>query len=311
MKRIELLMILLCCSSISGCALLDSLFSSDEDVARQATLEQTNNVEQDEINVENELEEISKRRLSAKNEQKKNKNQQSNTFKAAEKSKKTQYTGYAIVVPAPEFKGATSSDSWMSQFLQDSLTSQFAALSGMTVLDRKNEDVAIAEQKLQERGYNSFENAAEIGKITNARYVLAGSIQQLPSRYALTFRVNDIETNEVKAAFQGQYSAEKIENGKAVEDIILSLFEALSISIDESRLKSISNEGSTLKSTKALAQGMAAENNGELFDALLYLIDSSESGNEEAEVRFINALRSETPLSIKEKSEYYKKQIEK
>lgn len=223
----------------------------------------------------------------------------------------TQYSGSAIAIPTPEFKNANKGDAWMSQFLQDSLTSQFATLSGMTVLDRKNEDVAITEQKLQERGYTTFENAVEIGKMTNAQYVLAGSIQRLPTRYALTFRVNDIETNEVKSAFSGQYTVQDIENGTAIQDIISKLFDGLDIPITDKQLAGISNNSSALYGTKTLAQGMMAENTGDLVEAVSYFIDSSEFGNREADARIVEALQSETPMNIKEQANYYKMQIAK
>ncbi|MGP1576661.1 MAG: hypothetical protein ACTTH7_04090 [Treponema sp.] len=51
----------------------------------------------------------------------------------------------------------------MPQFLQDSLTGHCVTLSGMTVLDRKNESVVIAEQKLSKSGYYSDDNAAVVG----------------------------------------------------------------------------------------------------------------------------------------------------
>lgn len=223
----------------------------------------------------------------------------------------TQYSGSAIAIPTPEFKNANKGDAWMSQFLQDSLTSQFASLSGMTVLDRKNEDVAITEQKLQERGYTTFENAVEIGKMTNAQYVLAGSIQRLPTRYALTFRVNDIETNEVKSAFSGQYTVQDIENGTAIQDIISKLFDGLDIPITDKQLAGISNNSSALYGTKTLAQGMMAENTGDLVEAVSYFIDSSEFGNREADARIVEALQSEAPMNIKEQANYYKMQIAK
>lgn len=136
------------------------------------------------------------------------------------KPQQTQYSGKAIAIPAPQFQKSTASDAWIPQFLQDTLTGHFASFSGMTVLDRKNEAAVIAEQKLSESGYYSADNAAAFGQMTNAEYVLTGSIQKLPTRYALSFRVNDITTNEIKASFNGQYGMSDIDREGCGDSLI-------------------------------------------------------------------------------------------
>lgn len=226
-------------------------------------------------------------------------------------SKKTQYSGKAIAIPTPQFQKSTSSDSWIPQFLQDSLTDHFASLSGMTVLDRKNESVVIAEQKLSESGYYSDDNAVAFGQMTNAEYVLTGSIQKLPTRYALSFRVNDITTNEIKASFNGQYGMSDIENGNAVKDAVIALLEGLDITLTQAQIAHLTNNRSAISATQKLAQGMAAEKEGDFITALSFLTDSSEGGNNEANTVISAMLSSSTPASIRERAAYYKAQTDK
>lgn len=230
---------------------------------------------------------------------------------AAPLPQKTAYAGKTIAVPAPQFEKSTAADSWMTQFLQDSLTGQFAVLSGMTVLDRKNESVVIAEQKLAESGLYSFDNAAAFGQLANAEYVLTGSVQKLPSRYALTFRVNDITTNEIKASFNGQYTPADIENGKAVQDAVIDLFKGLGIPLTQQQIAGITKNRSAVTGTKKLAQGMAAEKSGDFITALSFLSDSSESGNREAASVISGMLSVSTPANIRERANYYKEQTAK
>lgn len=225
--------------------------------------------------------------------------------------KNTKYKDKTIAILAPQFEKALKNDIWMSQFLQDSLTGQFARLSDMKVLDRKNESVIIAEQKLSESGHYSFDNAAAFGQLTNAEYVLTGTIQKLPTLYSLTFRVNDISTNEIKASFNGQYAPVDIENGKAVSEIIQDLFNGLEIPLSETELKSITKNKSETSNIKNLAQGMAAEKNGDLVTALSFLTDSSELGNKEAATVISEMLSVSTPTNIRERANYYKEQISK
>ena len=221
------------------------------------------------------------------------------------------YKGKVIAIPSLKMEQQNQQNSWIPQFLQDSLTGHFASLSGMTVLDRKNESVILTEQKLSESGLYSTDNAAEFGQLTSAEYVLTGSIQKLPSRYALNLRVNDITTNEVKASFNGQYSLADIENGAAVKDAIVDLFNGLGIALSERQITGLTKNQSAASSTKNLAQGMAAQKNGDFITALNFLTDSSEGGNTEASTVISSMLNSQIPQDIQQRAAYYKEQTAK
>lgn len=221
------------------------------------------------------------------------------------------YKGKVIAIPSLKMEQPNAENSWIPQFLQDSLTGHFASLSGMTVLDRKNESVILTEQKLSESGLYSTDNAAEFGQLTSAEYVLTGSIQKLPSRYALNLRVNDITTNEVKASFSGQYSLADIENGAAVKDAVVDLFNGLGIALSERQITGLTKNQSTASSTKSLAQGMAAQKNGDFITALNFLTDSSEGGNTEASTVISSMLNSQIPQDIQQRAAYYKEQTAK
>ncbi len=221
------------------------------------------------------------------------------------------YKGKVIAIPSLKMEQQNQQNSWIPQFLQDSLTGHFASLSGMTVLDRKNESVILTEQKLSESGLYSTDNAAEFGQLTSAEYVLTGSIQKLPSRYALNLRVNDITTNEVKASFNGQYSLADIENGAAVKDAVVDLFSGLGIALSERQITGLTKNQSAASSTKSLAQGMAAQKNGDFITALNFLTDSSEGGNTEASTVISSMLNSQIPQDIQQRAAYYKEQTAK
>ena len=233
------------------------------------------------------------------------------TRQAEPEAQKTQYSGKAVAIPVPQFQKSTVSDAWMPQFLQDTLTGHFASFSGMTVLDRKNEAVVIAEQKLNESGYYSADNAAAFGQMTNAEYVLTGSIQKLPTRYALSFRVNDITTNEIKASFDGQYGMSDIENGNAVKDAVITLLKGLDITLTKTQIAHLTNNRSAINATQRLAQGMAAEKEGDFITALSFLTDASEGGNNEANTVISAMLSISPPTNIREQAAYYKTQINK
>lgn len=223
-------------------------------------------------------------------------------------TKENTFSRKAIAIPTPTFDNVTSADAWMPQFIQDSLTNNFARLSNMRVVDRRNEQLAIAEQKLGESGFYDFDSAAQIGQMTNAEYLLAGNIQKLRDSYSMSFRVNNITTNEIAASFSGRYSVAEIENGVAVRDAVVELFAGLGIPLTDSQINSITADKKKNDAVKKLAEGNAYEKADDYFVAISMYI---ESGEEEASQNVQRILDDNIPNSIKERAAYYNNQQKK
>lgn len=83
----------------------------------------------------------------------------------------------------------------------------------------------------------------------NAEYVLTGSVQKLPTRYALSFRVNGITTNEIKASFNGQYGMSDIENGNAAKDAVIALLKGLDITLSQTQIAHLTKNRSVINAT--------------------------------------------------------------
>lgn len=178
--------------------------------------------------------------------------------------------GMTIAVLSPEFSGDTN-DAWIPQSLQDNLTGLFALYSKMSVLDRKNEAVAVAEQALSESGFYSEENAAQIGRMTNAQYITVGSVKKTGGAYECNFRVNEVETNEIKAAAVGRYPLSALENGTAVKEIARQLLSGLSIGFSDAELNRLTQkDDAEVKSVTMLAKGDAANKAEKYIEALSF-----------------------------------------
>ena len=239
------------------------------------------------------------------------------TVQQSDLQKKKRYDGAGIViaVPVPQIKSEQKTDKWIGQFVQDSITTNLARYSKMTVLDRANEQLTIAEQSLSESGYYSEENAAELGHMTNAQYVLAGSIQNVSGIYAVNFRVNDITTNEIKSSYANRYTLKQIESGFAVQEISREIITGLGIDLDEKSLAELSSiDNKTVSANQNLAKGAAAENGEDYLSAILFFSKAQETDPEKTEAAssIQNILGSTIPTeSIKARIEYGKAQIAK
>ena len=222
--------------------------------------------------------------------------------------------GIVIAVPAPVLRGAGSADSWWPQFFQDRITGDLARFSAMTVLDRSNESLAIAEQKLSETGFYSDNDMVELGNMTNARYIVAGNIQNTGGIYSVSFRINDIETNVIQASFSGRYGKTDMESGKAAKEAVKELLAGMGIELTEEGEKALlAIQPVDVRATAQLARGVTAEKNGNIVEALGFLIEAGNSNTTRTEAnRNIQSFFVDIPTGgIKERVDYGQMQIDK
>lgn len=231
------------------------------------------------------------------------------------KAEKPQYKGdgVRIAISAPSFGDTSKEKNWIPFYVQDSLTRNFAHYTKMTVLDRTNESVIKAELLLSESGEYSDENAVQYGQLTNAQYLVVGNIMKLQSSYDFSFRINDIETNEIRSTASGRYSTIEIENGLAINEITKQLLEGLGIGLSQKEIAELEKINSqTGFSSQNLARGMAAERNGNYVEALDFYFKTNGDTQAIAQQNVQLLLNGTIPTdSIKEKAAFYKKQQEK
>ena len=217
-----------------------------------------------------------------------------------------------IAVTLPQTRNVGQSSTWIPQYLQDSLTGNFANYSKMTVLDRSNENLIKAEQELSESGFYTDENAVQFGQMTNAALVVVGSIQQIGGMYEVNFRINDITTNEIKAGFNNRYDYSDIENGMAVNEITKTLLEGLGIELSENEKTALSKVNKTEDaSVQNLAKGMTAEKSNDYITALVAYSQVEGSTKNEAQKNINMMLGTFDSASLNNRLAYYESQINK
>ena len=215
--------------------------------------------------------------------------------------------GLTVAVLPPELNGG---EEWMQQSFQDNITSLLARHTDMTVLDRKNEDLMIAQQELSESGLYSEENAVEIGQMTNAQYVVVGSIRRLSTAYECNFRVNETATNEIRAASTGRHSLGDMESGAAVRQIVQELFGGLGIQLSEAELAALQKK-TDVESTSItmLAKGAQAQAAEDYIQAVLYYNQVEGAFQQEAQDSTTQMLSAtQENLTVRQRQQYYQTQ---
>ena len=235
------------------------------------------------------------------------KGEEKNSSKASKTESLYKGKGLAIAVLPPELRGG---EPWMKQSFQDNLTSLLAGYTDMTVLDRKNEDLIIAQQELSETGLYSEENAVEIGQMTNAQYVVVGSIQKLSASYECNFRVNETATNEIRSASISRHSLADMESGVAVRQIVQELFGGLGIQLTKAEQTALQKKNDVEStSITMLAKGDQAQAAEDYIQAVLYYNQVEGAFQQEAQDSTTRMLSvTQENLTVRQRQQYYQTQ---
>jgi tetratricopeptide (TPR) repeat protein len=186
--------------------------------------------------------------------------------------------GIKLAVLEPSGKGLLESEKWMLSMIQSSITGYFQRFSAMTIIDRQNLEKILGEQKQSMSGNYKDEDFISIGKLTNARYILAGSITKTANTYMLELAVTDAESGERKASYPPKaVSPFAIENLSAIKEATAELLKQLGVNLTEQGRKELNSEANTAQilAETALAKGIAAQNKGTVVEALSYYIQAA------------------------------------
>ena len=199
--------------------------------------------------------------------------------------------GMRLAVLEPAGRGLSANEQWVPSLIQGSLTSDFNRYSAITVIDRQNLETILAEQNQSMSGNYSDDDFISIGKLTNARYVLAGSINRTPNAIMLELAITDAETGERKASYApNAVSIEALENLSAVREATADLLAQLGVTLTENGLADLTRPVAVaqVQSQTALARGITANRQGSIVEAMHYFSESVSfnAGFPEADQRF-------------------------
>jgi len=187
--------------------------------------------------------------------------------------------GIRLAVLEPTGKGLSATEQHIPSMIQSSITGDFNRYSAMTIIDRQNLEKILGEQKQSLSGNYSDDDYISIGKLTNARYILAGSITKTASAYMLELAVTDVESGERKASYPPKaVSPFALENLSAIKEASTDLLGQLGVRLTEQGRRELNTAANTtqIQAETALAKGIAAERQGTVVEALSYYIQAND-----------------------------------
>jgi hypothetical protein len=185
--------------------------------------------------------------------------------------------GISIAVLQPVGKDLRDDEAWILALVQGSLTGDFQRNTAMTVTDRQNLDAILEEQTLSASGNFSDEDYVRIGAMTNAQYVLIGSIQKLPAGYMLDLAISDSSSGERKASFPPRVcSMQELMELGVIKEATIELLEQMGVTLTPDTLAQLRAVKPASSSAEvSLAKGVTAQRSGTVVEALDYYYKAS------------------------------------
>jgi len=186
--------------------------------------------------------------------------------------------GIRLAVLEPTGKGLSTNEQWILSMIQSSITGDFQKFSAMTIIDRQNLEKILSEQKQSISGNYSDDDYIRIGKLTNTRYILAGSITKTSSTFVLEFAITDAESGERKASYPPKATSPlALENLSIIKEATAELLRQLGVQLTDVGLKELNSTANIaqVKAETALAKGIEAQKQGTIVEALSYYIQAN------------------------------------
>jgi hypothetical protein len=198
--------------------------------------------------------------------------------------------GLRLAVLEPVGKGLSANEQWMLSLVQGSLTADINRFSAITVADRQNLETVLAEQSQALSGNYSDDDYISIGRLTNARLVLAGAVTRTANGYMLELAVTDVESGERKASYPPTpVSPSDMENLSAVREATADLLTQLGVTLTDEGRQQLEAPAAAqqVQAQTSLARGITAGKQGTIVEALNYFSEavSFDSGLAEANQR--------------------------
>jgi TolB-like protein len=169
--------------------------------------------------------------------------------------------GISLAVLEPTSRGLSPNEQWMLSLIQSSITGDFNKYSDMTIIDRQNLEKILAEQMQSMSGNYSDADYIRIGQLTNAKYILGGSVSRTANTFMLELAVTDVESGVRKASLSPtSVTPASLENLSAVKEASAELLRQLGIILTDSGLAELKKPLaiSQVNAETALARGVVA-----------------------------------------------------
>jgi TolB-like protein len=132
----------------------------------------------------------------------------------------------------------TEDELWYPEFIQGTLTNNFARFSAMEIVDRMHLEKVLAEQDLSELDNFSKDEYSRVGSLVNAQYILTGTLIKINGeKFRLQLAMIDTETGIRFKSYDQECSKAEIENTRALRLAVEDLLSQMGVDVRESGIQ--------------------------------------------------------------------------
>jgi TolB-like protein len=191
-------------------------------------------------------------------------------------------SGIRIAVLQPLSEGVPPEQQWLLRLVQSTLTGDFNRYSAMTVIDRQNLDRILGEQNQSLSGNYSDTDFVSIGRLTNARFILAGTLTKTAGGFMLELAVSDAQTGVRTASFTPRNcTLDELQSTSVIrqasEELLGQLGVTLTAAGKQSLRESVSAVPQAVSGTDTGASSTVTDANGRRLSFIDYLSQTADA----------------------------------
>ena len=193
-----------------------------------------------------------------------------------------------LAVLEPVGKNFANEELWILPLVQGAFNTNFNRYSAISIVDRQNLDSILSHQRESLSGNYSEDDYISIGRLTNARYILVGTITKTPSGpFMLEFSVSDVGEGKRVASYGPKFSAvSTLENLSAIQEASADLLDQLGVRLTDAGRRSLLAvaDDRQIQAETALSRGIAAQRSGTAVEAFAYYLQAANYDPSSAEI---------------------------
>ena len=186
--------------------------------------------------------------------------------------------GIRVTVAEPTGIGLLPEDELLLPLVQSTIIGAFQRFSAMTVFDRQNLENILQEQLLSTDAHFSDADFIQIGHLTNARYVVFGSITRMAAIYVLELAVTDVQTGLRRASIlPSPVSLTALHDLSAIRMASADLLGQLGVNLTQAGQQELGRREdiARIQAETALARGIVAHRHGTMAEAMVFYFQAA------------------------------------
>jgi hypothetical protein len=183
--------------------------------------------------------------------------------------------GKSLGILVPKSQGLNKDLEYVPSMVQGILVANMSKYSAMSVLDRVAFDKIIAETL--DPVWEDSEAIVRLGHVAHVGLMMTGNIIKTSIGYTLQINVSDTVEAKTIAAYSGVCTVAQLDDQTAIQIASKELLTQMGVSLSAKAIEELGTTVTlqTINAQAALAQGIVAEKQGTIVQALSYFIQSS------------------------------------